>query len=262
MQDCTGQSPYNRILQSKTSVLPRLRNPASHKHFPKCISWNSHITRGLCATCWRNAGYFTPSWQLPVSIISIFKALRSPAVEKNMLPNLRTNGSLLLITPIYIPNPVWEFYLGRSQRLCMSPGPGPLPGILAVFWHSSGALWGVRQVCVMNEEGTFLSLGGFSSLFERVGQRGVQLGRLTRGERGVCCVPGLLQRQETPVGSPAFGKLIVLTDITVKGLHKWLLNHMCLVLQRRCSQLHNVWFSQGSVSVEVTSREGGRMRTN
>ena len=50
------------------------------------------------------------------------------------------------------------------------------------------ALWAVVQVCALDEEETFLSLGSFSSLFKRVVQSGVQLGRLTRGERGICCL--------------------------------------------------------------------------
>ena len=106
-----------------------------------------------------------------------------------MFPNLSMNGSLILVTPICSPNPVWEFCLGRFQHVCMSPAPPKDPCCVSVLIR---ALWGVIQVCVLNEEGMFLSLGSFSSLFKRVVQSGVQLGRLTRGERGICCVPGLL----------------------------------------------------------------------
>ena len=101
-----------------------------------------------------------------------------------------------------IPNPGWEFCLRRFQHVCMSPTPPKDPCSVLVLIR---ALWGVVQVCVLDEEGTFLSLGSFSSLLKRVVQSGVQLGRLTRGERGICCIPGLLWRRQwhpTPVLLP------------------------------------------------------------
>lgn len=57
-----------------------------------------------------------------------------------MFPNLMTNGSLILVTPIAIPNTAWKFCLRRFQHVCVgvSPGAVALPGVPAVFWRSLG----------------------------------------------------------------------------------------------------------------------------
>ena len=51
--------------------------------------------------------------------------------------------------------------------MCMSPTPPKDSCSVLVL---IGALWGVVQVCALDEEGTFLSLGSFSSLLKRVVQ--------------------------------------------------------------------------------------------
>lgn len=71
----------------------------------------------------------------------------------------------------------------------------------------TGALWGARQVPLVDEEDINIS-GQFQFLvYKRVEQGGFWLGRLTREERGTCsyavCAASqalccLLQRQETP----------------------------------------------------------------
>lgn len=76
-------APRSRIIQSQMLIVPRLRSSALQT-FPKvCFMEHLYHKQRICAqTDLRNVGYLIPLWKLLVNTISIFKALRSPAVKR------------------------------------------------------------------------------------------------------------------------------------------------------------------------------------